>query len=134
MDGDLPIIAFDGAAGEVHVLRFDGVDWVGLAGSEGAGGISNSATISRYPDIAIWQGVPVVTWEEHFGNSAEVYLRRFAGGVWAELDGSGTGGGLSNTFGPSTSPHVAVGGDTICAAWNEITESSYDVFVRCAPW
>jgi len=94
---------------EIFLRRWDGKAWVELGGSASGGGISRTSSISREPCVAIdAEDRPVVTWFEEANGNFEVYLRRWDGQTWAELDGSGSGGGLSRNGSRSVHPVVAI--------------------------
>ncbi len=101
----------------VFVVRWDGSLWRELDGSGSGDGISGPITSSAEPNIAIdADGDPIVVWQQ--GN--DIYLRRWNGLVWEELDGSASVGGLSNTSDPSSTPDVAVdSAGTIYVVWRE---------------
>ena len=82
--------------------------WQELDGS-GRGGMSNSPGRSVQPVLALDRsGRPVAAWTEESGDSAEIRLRFWDGGTWKDLAGSGAGGGLSATAGPSRLPALAI--------------------------
>ncbi len=84
LDGN-PIIAWEDDANggniEIYVKRWDGAAWGEMdAGSASGGGISNNASYSENPSLAIGpDGVPVVAWQDNSGGNREIYARRYAG-------------------------------------------------------
>lgn len=118
---------------EVYLLRWDGADWVPLGGSFGMGGISvTPGSVSTRISIAVdGAGYPVVAWYEYSSGPAEIYLRRWNGSAWIELGGSASGAGLSNTAGWSYSPSVAIDalGNPV-VAWSEQTSGNYEIYLR----
>jgi len=68
-------------------------------------------------------GAPFVAWEQAGPPAKNIMVRRWDGTDWAELDGSGSGGGISNSPVYSGRPSVAVdssGG--LLVAWQEAGE------------
>jgi hypothetical protein len=63
---------------------------------------------------------------------SEVYVRMWDGASWVELDGSGRGGGISNTpSADSHSPAVAVdGGGQVFVVWVEEESGNAEIAVR----
>ena len=110
---------------QVYLRRWNGTAWEELGGSASGGGISDGVNSASYVDVAVGSaGDPVVVWIDNEPSaSAAVYVRRWTGSTWEELDGSATGGGISNPVRVDTdrpqSPTIAVGaGDNIVVAWN----------------
>jgi hypothetical protein len=94
---------------EIFLRRWDGKNWVELGGSGSGGGISRTSSISREPCVALdAEDRPVVAWFEESNGNFEIYLRRWDGQSWTELDGSGSGGGLSRNGSRSVHPVVEV--------------------------
>ena len=117
-DGN-PIVTWqDGTTGngDVHVRRWNGVEWVQMGeGSASGGGVSNTPSQSLMPRIGSALGSqPVLVWREYpdplgaFPN-CEIYVRRWDGSEWAELGaGSASDGGVSDNESYSDSPAVAL--------------------------
>ncbi len=85
--------------------------WSELAFSGSGNGVGGSPGFaSSSPTIAVdSSGNPTVAWAEELGGgNTEIYVRHFDGSSWVELTGSATGGGVSATPGPSTSPVIAL--------------------------
>ena len=95
--------------------------WQELDGSGRGGGLSNSPGRSNTPVLALdRRGRPVAAWSEESADSAEIHLRFWDGRAWKDLAGSGRGGGLSATAGPSRSPALAIDArDQPVVAWVE---------------
>lgn len=83
---------------EVYLKRFDGIDWVEVAGSASGRGLSaDAATLSGDVHVRVdANGFAVVAWIHREGNVRNVYVKRFDGTAWVELAGSASGG-ISNT-------------------------------------
>jgi parallel beta-helix repeat protein len=126
---------------EIYVARHvPGMDWQQLPTASGQsaseGGISNSASSSRRPQIAIDNdGNPLVVWTETFGNTQYIYARKFdpaaAGGTgaWIELGASASGVGISVT-GSSDSAQVVVTATGPVVAWLDTSSGVSNVYVR----
>ncbi len=133
-----PVVAWQdnsGGNGEIYVRRWNGSAWVELAGSASGGGISKNAGDSKNPSLAIASdGNPVVAWEEYSGGNPEIYLRHWNGSAWAELGGSATGGGISNTghlgnWSRKPSLAIAPGGAPV-VAWEHFGGNGFEIYVR----
>jgi hypothetical protein len=79
-------------------LALQGPTWTGLGNSDGNGGISNTPVSSLDVCMALDpDGFPVVAWYESGNLGLNVFLRRWEGTSWIELNGSGSGAGLSGS-------------------------------------
>ncbi|HRO90872.1 MAG TPA: hypothetical protein PLC06_10270 [Promineifilum sp.] len=135
----MPIVAWDDRSSgnrEIYVRRWDGTAWAEMgAGSATGGGISHDPFDSQNPSLAIGpDGMPVVAWAKYGRNGAyaEVYVRRWDGAAWAEMDaGSATGGGISNTKMDSWRPSLAIGpvGAPV-VTWFDNSSDKYQIYVR----
>ncbi|MBN2494475.1 MAG: hypothetical protein JXR96_07800 [Deltaproteobacteria bacterium] len=141
-DGQPVVGWMDDSAGEfaLYLRRFDGAGWEELAGSGSGGGISGSQDDANRYAILVrrWQGLaidpdgrPVAAWEDRSTGQYEIYLRRFDHGMWEELDGSASGGGVSNSGAASFNPVLASCQGLLCAAWSEMGPSSREIVLRC---
>lgn len=136
----MPVVAWAGGSnisdGDIYVRRWDGTTWAEIgAGSASGGGISHDPFDSQNPSLAIGpDGIPVVAWAKYGRNGAyaEVYVRRWDGAAWAEMDaGSATGGGISNTKMDSWRPSLAIGpvGAPV-VTWFDNSSDKYQIYVR----
>ncbi len=120
---------FDGGA-----VMDSGVDGGGMDG----GAVVDSGVDGGGMDAGGVVAMPVVAWQDGAGGDQEIYLRRWNGTAWEELDGSASGGGVSNTpigassVGQSEAPAVALGPDgSPVVAWVErVASSDLEVYVR----
>ncbi len=81
---------------DIYVAWFSpGLGWQALGTSLSAGGISQSANTSERPTIRVRDGSVYVSWSEVQGGVARAYMRKFTGGTWQELGGSGSGDGFA---------------------------------------
>ncbi len=134
---DVPYVAWSferSIAGQrdIYLRYLTGGVWTALSGSASTGGISATADYSFNPRLAVRGGEPVVAWEEVVGGNYEIYLRYHTGAAWAELGGSATGNGLSNTpTGTSLNATLAVDGSgVLTAAWTDDVSGRYQIYVR----
>lgn len=113
----------------VTLKRWNGSAWEGLGGSESAG-LPGSAG-SYNPSLALdGAGNPSVAWIQQTTN-LEIYFRRWNGSAWEELAGSGSGGGLSNSAGDSSVPHVVLdSAGNPYVAWDENVASNWEIYLR----
>ncbi len=123
--------AADGT-GEVYLRRWNGTAWEQLAGSGGGGGVSGTGGATDGPALAVRSdGNPAVAWTDGSAGNPEVYVRVWDGAAWAELAGSGSGGGVSGTPGAaSRQPALAADGMDLAAAWAEGPGASREVYLR----
>ncbi|MBN2361722.1 MAG: hypothetical protein JXR83_19880 [Deltaproteobacteria bacterium] len=133
-----PVVAWsDNTCGnnEIYIKRFDGTHWVDIGtGSSSGGGLSNSATSSEHPSVALdSSGNPVVAWTERCtSTNYDIYIRRFDGVDWVDLGaGSSTGGGISSNSGRSESPSLAldISGNPV-VAWSDNTSGNYEIYIK----
>jgi hypothetical protein len=135
-DGTPHIAWHDCSSGgfEIYVRRWNGATWEEVgAGSASGGGISDSASASWGPSLAIdLDGTPYVTWYDYSGGDAEIYVRRWNGSIWEEVGtGSATGGGISNNDGSSEYPSLAIAPDGMpTVAWSDGSSGNYEIYVR----
>ncbi len=81
---------------QVYLRRWNGSAWMEVGGSATGGGISNSSSLCGRPTVALdSNNYPVVAWEDLSTGAFQIYLRKWTGSAWIELNGSGGGGGLS---------------------------------------
>lgn len=120
-----PVVAWDDDSSgndEIYIKRWNGSSWVEIgAGSATGSGISNTAGGSHIPSVAIYQGNPIVTWQEGAGI---VYVRRWNGSSWINV-GSPFGGSIA--YGPKIAVDGA--GDPV-VAWENYNGSNYQLYVR----
>jgi Ca2+-binding RTX toxin-like protein len=134
-----PLVAWTETAGsisEIHVAKYvpsaagGAGAWESLGDSRGAKGISNSGAADDARIIWTANG-PVVAWIDRSLGVANVYAKRFVGGVWEELGANaGTVGGISaSTYGVSQLA-MAASGDQVAIAWTERHAAANRVYVR----
>ena len=114
---------------EVYLRQWNGSAWVALGGSASGGGVSNTATRSGRPALALSDGLPIVAWAET-GIVGEIYLRRFNGSAWIPLGNhSASDGGVSNTPGQSQYATIAytVAGQPY-VAWYDDTPGQLEIY------
>lgn len=129
----------NGAFPGVLEINPAGGNWVGIGGSDAVGGISATGGMSQFPAIAIdFVGATnniSVAWQETLpaappGNSSQIYVRRSTGGAWAEMAGSGSGNGVSQSGGNATAPSLAAGGNYLAVAWSDDTNGNPEIYAR----
>lgn len=101
-DSNYPAIAWQqnvSGNAEIYFRRWNGSAWVESGGSATNGGVSNtSPAYSTYPSLAMdSSGNPAIAWSEATPSSWEIYFKRWNGSAWVGLDGSDSGGGVSET-------------------------------------
>lgn len=136
-----PIIAWEDASGgsdfEIYVRRWNGTSWETLgSGSASGGGISNNGGDSKWPSVAIRSdGSPLVAWEDSTPDDQEIYLLRWNGTSWVEMEAnSSSGGGISDDDAGSYSltPSLAASTDgASVVAWHNVSEGGgSEIFAR----
>ncbi len=96
-------------SGKVYFKRWDGANWIELAGSASGTGVSNPSATSNDASLALDPyGNPMIAWTEYAPGNAEVYLKRWNGVNWIEVEGSATGAGISATAEDSIVPSLAL--------------------------
>ncbi len=77
---------------------------------------------------------PVVAWENGTSNNDQIYIKRWNGSSWVEMDGSASGGGISGDSGGWSSWNVSLAldsSDNPVAAWQKLaTTSTYEIYVK----
>ncbi|HSI03967.1 MAG: hypothetical protein ACAI38_18950 [Myxococcota bacterium] len=122
-----PVVAWS-AGDEIFASRWTGAAWEQLGS-----GVSLSAAVSEEPAIAIdGVGRVLVAWTEGSDMAKDIYLRRWDGSAWQELDGSAQGAGISGIGLTSMQPQLAVTpSDEPVVAWLEDTgPTAWEIYAR----
>ena len=131
-----PIIAWGHKAGGescIYLLQRTAKGWLELGGSAAGRGLSNTEGTALAPSVQIdAEAHPVVAWQDLSNGNYEIYLKRWNGTVWEEIERSASGGGISQTLsGLSVNPALAItkkGNPVI--AWEERFGANSDVYIR----
>ncbi len=92
----------------LHVRVLVGGVWAEAAGSASGCGLTPAGEVYAL-DLALdSQDRPYLVWEAPFGTYTEIYVRYYDGTSWAELAGSGSGGGLTNDDTRQLCPAITV--------------------------
>jgi hypothetical protein len=106
------------------------------AGSASGGGISNNDGNSQAPSLVVDLGGKLyVSWmDDKFGfNSGwDIYMKTWNGSNWVEAGaGSATWGGISDNYGASEYPSLAVDQEGILyLAWFDLTSNNHEIYVK----
>jgi hypothetical protein len=74
-----------------------------------SGGVSRSTGLSLTPSIAVDSlDRPVVAWADDSSGLSNIYVRRWDGASWVELNGSATNSGISQAITHASAPAIAV--------------------------
>ncbi len=137
VDGDgNPAVAWTVVTGPSRGVRlrlYDGAAWVGLGGSD-IDGLPQAVALGGDAALALVHHERlgfVVSWAQATPEGYEIYLLHFADGAWREIEGSASGGGLSNSAGHSGAPSLAADERKVCVAWSEAMDGGSDVLIRC---
>lgn len=120
-----PVVAFIGKkpGGGVVVTRWNGTTWTPVGTPQGTADQPSEPSLALLPS-----GDPVLAWRSDATGVQEIYVKYWNGKTWVEIDGSASGGGVSNSFGGSVRPSLAVAGSLICVSWDE----AGSLLMRCA--
>ena len=121
------------AALPLDELLIPNAGWLEMgSGSASGGGISDTSKDSTVPAIAVTSGGTLyVAWSDESNGNNEIYVKRWDGASWTELNGSASGGGISVNGGISSSPSIAVALDgTPYVAWSDGTSGNNEIYVR----
>jgi len=132
---NLPAVAWaeTETVGEIYARRFDGSAWVEFGEhSASNGGVSNTPGLSQYATIGYTAaGKPFVAWYEQTLLQLEIYAATLEADQWvAAGSGAASGGGISNTFGASKEPQLAVRAGAPYVVWEEALLSDDEVYIR----
>lgn len=108
--------------GRPAAAEYDGTRWVPRMDGLPAH-VSGARVLVSGPD----GNTPWLAWTD----AGNVFLRRWTGATWEELDGSGSGGGVSNTSSEATQPAIGFLDGNVCVAWTEAADQEPVVNVRC---
>lgn len=119
----------------IYIRAWNGSSWAEVGpGSAIGGGISNSLEHSWLPSIAFSpDGTPYVAWQDDNTGKFEIYVRAWDGSSWVEVGtDSANNGGISNNYGDSESPSVAISSTGIpYIAWEDYTNGGTgEIYVR----
>lgn len=130
-----PAVAWDDDTdgdNEIYLKRWTGTSWVELSSSASGGGVSSNTGFSSEPSLAVdGSGNPVVAWFDDTGGNSEIYLKRWTGSAWEELENSATAGGISANPGFSTIPSLALNasGNPV-VAWEDDTFGNLEIYAK----
>jgi tRNA A-37 threonylcarbamoyl transferase component Bud32 len=110
-----PIVAWqDDTSGnsEIFLRRWDGREWKELGASAAGGGISSTPGVSGAVSLALdREGHPVVAWGDKSPGRQQIFVKRWTGAEWREMDGSASGLGVSQSPGEAGVPQLTVDRD-----------------------
>jgi hypothetical protein len=131
-----PVVAWsqkNSGSPAIYLVRWNGTSWVDLQGSGNGRGVSNTEGSALAPSVAVdAMDHPVVAWQDSSTVSWEIYVRRWDGSAWQELQQSATEGGVSRTpLGLSAAASMALDdrGNPVIA-WEESFGNNSDVYTR----
>jgi parallel beta-helix repeat protein len=105
--------------------------WAELGGRSASGlGVSGDDGMSVHPSIAVTAAATFVAWADTRHGNLEIYAAQHTASGWAELAGSSSQGGVSDSLAPSRNPSITV--DTLdrpIVAWTEATTAGSDIYV-----
>jgi len=127
--------AYYSTGSEIFVKRWDEMtsSWVEAGtGAATGGGISNNATHSQYPSIAVSSdGIPYVAWTDG-GNEVYVRMWDISSNTWVELgQGSATGEGISKGGHAVHGPEITVSSDGVpFVTWEGVHNGGSEIYVQ----
>jgi hypothetical protein len=112
-DSGNPVIAWyqwvSGFNSEIYLKRWNGSSWVEVGGSATSGGISDSAEMNLESSVfANSSGDIFVAYYANISSQSDILMKMWDGSSWAGIDGSATGGGISNNALYSNNPSITV--------------------------
>lgn len=134
-----PVVAWqDTSSGinAIYVKRWNGTAWVEMgSGSASNGGISGNASHSVSPSLAMDpNGAPLVAWANNTTDSRQIYVKRWNGVAWVEIDsGSASNDGVSNSSKQSNIPSLSVdkrSGQPVVAWQSGTLDTGLDIYLR----
>jgi hypothetical protein len=127
-----PIVAWHSSDWKLYLIYWDGVQWNGYGGSETGTGIPGFITSSLASISIDGNDYPIVAWTADPGPTIQIYLKRWDGLSWAEMGGSATGGGISdstNIF--ATFPSLYLGPDgNPAVAWQDNSSTVKEIYFK----
>jgi len=111
---------------EIYAHVREGAGWVGIGGSNGVGGLSQSPTESREPDVAWLNGQLFIAYRERVNDYEQIYVKTFVGGAWVSAGPDGAvKQGVSNTERRSLDPKLEAGGGELFLVWVDHDDADY---------
>lgn len=80
-----------GGQTDLFFTRWDGTQWVSMAGDQGMENITDSPANTFYEKLLLdGSGAPVIVWSEPTGDAgmSDLFLARWNGGAWGRMDGT----------------------------------------------
>ena len=133
-----PVVAWtesDGLQSDIHVAAWDPAAnsgtgaWLAVGGSTSQGGVSNTGSAVA-PAIKPTSAGLTLGWLDESGGVRNVYVRRFHGAQWIELQGSATADGVSASATDVASFDITTDGSLLAVAWSTSSGTASDVYVR----
>jgi hypothetical protein len=127
---------FNGAASDIRVARFDAGSngWVALGPSLGAGGISATGAADQARIVNTAAGTVVAWLDASSGGVANVYLRRYDGAAWLEVNSgaltSASGSGVSRSATSVSDAALATDGGKVAVAWTQNVSGNLEIYLR----
>ncbi|WP_372898299.1 NosD domain-containing protein, partial [Stieleria sp.] len=103
----------------VYLRRFDGSQWIELAGSASGSGVSGSSTEVSSVAVAADGNRIAVAWTQQLADQSQIYAKEFNGSTWLALGGSASAGGVSQSDARAEDPSVAYLSGNLFVAWSE---------------
>jgi hypothetical protein len=131
-----PVVAWTTTAPEVYLLRWNGSIWEELDGSASGGGVTRSNHhVGQFALTVDPFDRPVVAWEDSSSGQSQIYLRRWSGADWDEVQGSASDGGVSTSSVAALAPSVAARAGRLCVAWHSAAAMhKTQIVLRCTDW
>jgi hypothetical protein len=115
--------------------------WLDFAGSGSGGGLTNNASASQRPALALTGGgLPVIAWSDNSAagggspDNFDIYVKFWNGFSFTDNLGSASGGGISQNTGRSFNPAIAVTPlGNVAVAWEDDSSGKFAIYVRYMP-
>ena len=113
----------NGSAYQIRVKAYDGSQWIWEDGGSSSGINYDYRYSAGDAQMAVFAGKLYVAWAEYkyFGTGTQIRIKAYDGSQWTWADGATPGSGMD--FDPANDagyPRLAVFGDKLYAAWDEV--------------
>ena len=107
--------------------------WGEFSGSASGTGVSGDGGVALESALAVGANVRYTAWSDTRNGSTEIYVARQSNGVWEQLGGSASFGGVSGTLTQSRRPSIVEQGGAPVVAWTEIAANGASN-IKVARW
>lgn len=116
----------------LYCIQWNGSNWENFAGGVISSFIGDtSGTYFGGPSIISNLNNVYIAWEDNSSSNDEIYVKKWNGSIWEELNGSASSGGISNNSGISKFISMTINnsGNPI-VTWCDDTSGNYEIYVK----